>query len=191
VKRHLGLTLAVVVATAASGFALQLRETEEGPVPKEKWKSEYTEKTWGLKLKTVKYATDDLGLAEVRVVFEFTKDLDAEEVKSAKEAFTWKTGKGKDEKEYPGLQFCFFDQDDVLLLKVGGASPPPRGFPFYVIEGDFSGKKGDAIRCRMFTRAEVSRGRVVTNPLGNLLLSPERAKSISKVELRPQSPREK
>lgn len=140
------------------GVALfaQAQETSESTIPFEKWKSEFTEKTWGLKIKSVR-----VGQYDVNVVLEFTKDLTPEEVKAAKEVFVRKEG---------CPEFCFFDEDNVIIAKAG--------FMNYTVQGDISGKKGDAIRCTIGTRT----------PELMIVNDPMRAKKVTKVELRPANP---
>jgi hypothetical protein len=153
---------ACIVVALALSLPCQVKDTEDGPVPKSKWKSDYTEKTWGLQLKTVKYTTSQQP-AEIKVVLEFTKDLQADELKALKEAFTRKEG---------GLEFCFFDEDGVIFIKATSMD--------YGVAGDLSGVKGDAIRC------------VIGLPKNSPLLflnSPEASKKVSKVELRPAQPK--
>lgn len=145
----------------ALALPAQIKETEEGPIAKEKWKSDYTEKTWGLKFKTVKYPSDQ---SEIRVVFEFTKNLQPDEVKALKAAFERKEG---------ALEFCFFDEDGVIFTKAT--------FQNYLVQGDISGMKGDAIRC---TLPRIGK----SSPL-DFLSSPESVKKVSKVELRPPLPK--
>jgi hypothetical protein len=43
------------LAIAALCLGFQAQDTEKGPIPKEKWKADYTEKTWGLKIKAVDF----------------------------------------------------------------------------------------------------------------------------------------
>jgi hypothetical protein len=83
----------------------------------------YLEKTWGLKVKSMKYSepTHD----SVKITVEFTKDLD--ELKGLAQEF----GGGNST-----LWFYSFDEEMVVLnkVKVGG------------LEGELTGKKGDAFR---------------------------------------------
>jgi outer membrane protein TolC len=129
------------------------------PIPLAKWKSNYTEKAWGLKVKTVKYTTNQ-SPGQVKVVLEFTKDLAGDQLKAVKEAFARKEG---------SLEFCFFDEDEVIFAKATCKD--------FSVEGDFSGIKEDSIRC--------------TIPAIGIFLflnDPVRAKQITKVELRPAPP---
>jgi hypothetical protein len=143
-------------------LAADVKEGEDGPIAKDKWKSDYTEKTWGLKVKTVKYTTNQ-SPPDVNIVFEFTKDLKAEELKALKEALSQKEG---------GLEFCFFDEDGVIFAKA------PAGY--YAVQGDLSGMKGDAIRCRMSGSKD--------SPVSFIFVA-EQAKKVSKVEFRPALPK--
>jgi hypothetical protein len=146
----------------ALALFVQVKETEEGPIPKEKWKSDYTEKTWGLKIKTVKYTTNQ-SPPDVNVILEFTKDLTPEEVKTCKAALDRKEG---------ALEFCFFDEDGVIFTKAT--------YKNYVVLGDISGRKGDAIRCRMSI--------IRDGPL-QFMTSRELARKVMKVEFRLPPPK--
>jgi hypothetical protein len=146
-------TITILPLALASVLVLQGQKTEEGPIPRSKWKSDYTEKVWGLKLKSVKFTPH-----HVKVVLEFTKNLEKKELEKVKEAFTGKSG---------SLEFCFFDQDGVIFSKAGALID-------YAIQGEIAGMKGDAIRCVIAARDRFS-----------FLSSPEEAKTVAKVEFRP------
>jgi hypothetical protein len=141
-------------------LALQVQETEDGPIPKAKWKSDYTEKAWGLKVKTVKYTTNQ-SPSQVKVVLEFTKDLKPDELKAVKEAFERKEG---------SLEFCFFDEDGVIFVKAS--------YMNFSVQGDISGMKGDSIRC---TISAVGMFVFLNNS--------DFGKKVTKVELRPAPPK--
>jgi hypothetical protein len=129
--------------------------------------------------------SERIGISAVKVLFEFTKDLSAEEARALKEALPRTETKDKRLTVIPGtLQFCFFDEDGVLLLKVGGEMK--NNHARYYVAGELTGKKGDVIRFHLGPIANISRGSVAVNALGRIIRAPERAKKISKVELRPQ-----
>jgi hypothetical protein len=138
----------------------QVQDTEDGPVPKPKWKSDYTEKTWGLKVKTVKY-TANQSPAHVKVVLVFSKNLKADELKAVRDVFDRKEG---------SLEFCFFDEDGVIFAKAT--------YMNFVVQGDISGMQGDAIRCV-----------ITANQNFPFLNSADQGKKVSKVELRPPPPK--
>lgn len=118
----------------AVSLVLILQSSPEAPtIPQTKWKSDYTEKTWGLKLKSVKQARNQLPTV-VSLVFEFTKDLTPEETIAVQKAF------GKNAKMGESLECCFFDEDGVLFHKIGGGAD---GFSQI---GEIQGVKGDAFR---------------------------------------------
>ena len=86
----------------------------------------YLEKTWGLKCKSHRI-TDNLGQKNVIFLLEFTKDV--ENLKELRAAFSVPALN-------PALVFYFFDEDNVLVHKSVIA----------MIQGEVTGKKGDAIR---------------------------------------------
>jgi hypothetical protein len=133
-------------------------ETDEGPVAPEKWKSDHTEKAWGLKLKAVRYTTG-ITPAEVRVALEFTKDLTPEQGKALADSLTTKP---------TGLEFCFLDKEGACIYKVPGGR--------YRVEGDLAGKKGHVVRLRLVTEAG--------GPAA-FLDAPGVGERIARVELRP------
>jgi serine/threonine protein kinase len=144
------------------------KEKDDCPVPVEKWKGDYTEKTWGVKIKTVKSS----GTAGLNVVLEFTRDLKPDELQALKEALTQTTlaGSGRYASVVPApgrLEFCFFDEDGVMMTKVRN----------YVVVGSLTGVKGDAFRCSLSIQRE--------NAFNGVLLSPEEIKRISRGEIRP------
>jgi hypothetical protein len=104
-----------------------------------KFDMNYLEKKWGIKYKShaVEDIVDEKAKVKVkvlRILLEFTKDVD--NLKEMQRAFTSNprlTEKG-DTPIY--LWFVFFDEDNVSLGKL---------YPMR-LEGDLSGKKGDAFR---------------------------------------------
>jgi hypothetical protein len=100
--------------------------------PKEKGiqcDTKHLDKKWNLKCKSViSNLRVGMDFGEVRIVFEFTKDVEADTVKTIQKAFE---GGGS-----PHVNFCFFDKDDVLISKRRFAS----------IKGEVTGKPGEAFR---------------------------------------------
>jgi hypothetical protein len=121
--------------------------------PPEKWDGSYLEKQWGLKLKSVTYTDPPgyqteaagtgraIGPVQVTCLFEFVKD--AEDVKAVREAFGIPpTPPLGDPSWRPAVAACFFDEENVLIYKLPagamvGSAP---------IEGEITGRKGDAFR---------------------------------------------
>ena len=95
----------------------------------------YLEKTWGIKCKTHRVTGIDYGNKEVKFLLEFTKDV--ENLKELREAFTPVVPGGiRGVRSTWPLWFYFFDEDNVFVYKS----------PVNAIEGEVTGKKGDAIR---------------------------------------------
>jgi hypothetical protein len=102
----------VVRCILALGFVLTA-STGVADEPKEKriqCQTKHLDAKWNLKCKSLRYdlpVGNDFG--EVRIVFEFTKDVEADTLKRIRKAF-----------EQVGatyVQFCFFDKDNVLISK--------------------------------------------------------------------------
>ena len=97
----------------------------------------YLEKTWGIKCKSHKVAANNAfrGAQTVTFLLEFTKNV--ENLKELREAFTpVRFGTSRPPNQTDPLLFYFFDEENVFVFK----SPPHR------LEGEVTGKKGDAIR---------------------------------------------
>jgi hypothetical protein len=151
--------------------AFQAADTENCPIPKNKWNAGDGEKAWGLKVKTVKCNVTG-NPTTYRVVFEFSKDLKGEELRQVRLAFpapsTPNTGTAQaksppaDEKDRPTrIEVHFFDEDGVVIERCQN----------YTVEGEITGKMGDAFRVLLaFSDRSASRK--------------GQASKISKVELR-------
>ncbi len=148
----------VCVLVLSLVVGVQATDTEDGPISKEKWKSDYTEKNWGLKFKTIKYTTNTIP-REIHVLLEFAKDTNPNDIKAMNDAF---------QKKENAMEFCFFDQDGVIFTKVS--------FGHYTVRGELSGMKGDVVRCSMTCSKN--------GPL-HFMNFPEVVKKVTKVELRP------
>jgi hypothetical protein len=152
----------LILGIAAVALTVQVGE-QVCPIAKEKWKCDYPEKTWGIKIKAIKCTKNQLP-ETVSVILEFTKDLKGDELKTCKEVFERKNL--NDMKKGP--EFCFFDQDGVIFTKAMGQN--------YIIHGDVSGIKGDAIRCDIKAEGALK-----------CLADEKLAQKVSKVDLRPSS----
>jgi len=94
----------------------------------------YLEKKWGIKCKSHKIDASP-GYKKVTFLLEFTKEV--ENLEELRAAFVYRVqNRHATPKPNPPLWFYFFDEDNVFVFK----SHP------LVIEGEVSGKKGDAIR---------------------------------------------
>lgn len=108
------------------------KKTEDGI----KFNMDYLEKTWSMKYKS--HAVDDYSfmgapVKRVKLLLEFTKDVD--KVKDLQQRFRPSRIPPNADTVIP-LWFYCFDDDSVSVAKV---------YPFH-IEGELSGKKGDAVR---------------------------------------------
>lgn len=118
-------------------LAFQPTQADTPPIPKERWSAADAEKTWGIKIKNVSHTTPTVGdKGKYIVILEFTKELKDEELKSLQEAFA----KRKNNKDNNArLQFHFFDADGAVFAKCTSDIG-------YYLEGDLTGRKGDAFR---------------------------------------------
>jgi tetratricopeptide (TPR) repeat protein len=124
-RRLLGV-LALALAQAGPNYNLD---------QKERWSAGYADKTWGLKIKSVKcehFAPDRKGTEEYRVVLEFGKDLKPDELKALRESIDPTTSPAAGGK----LEFQGFDDDGVVALRC----------TVYTLQGELTGTKGDAFR---------------------------------------------
>ncbi len=104
-------------------------DKKKPPLPLEKWNFDLAEKTWGLKVKSMDY--NEGNLAPYNVLFEFTKDLQPEQLKKLREAFP------SDEKiRSKTVAFFFFDKDNVVTEKQS----------FFFATSELTGAKGDRFR---------------------------------------------
>jgi hypothetical protein len=88
----------------------------------------YLEKKWGIKYKSHSVQDSEFKTKTIKILLEFTKDVD--DLKEMRRAFgEFKTG------PFP-LWFVYFDDENVSLAK----------FLLTRVEGELSGKKGDAFR---------------------------------------------
>ena len=113
----------------------------------------YLEKTWGLKYKSSGVGNRNNGFEEVVIVLEFTKDVEKlQELQTA-----------LDPRFYSNtlLWFYFFDAENVFVCKLH----------VNAIEGEVTGKKGDAIRVSI---------------LNNPNINPDLLKKSRKIEARPE-----
>jgi hypothetical protein len=95
----------------------------------------YLEKTWGIKYKS--HSVEDYEIARetvkaLKILLEFTKDVD--NPKEIRRAFLYPMPLKGDTPIY--LWFFFFDEDNVSLGKLCPTQ----------VQGELSGKKGDAFR---------------------------------------------
>lgn len=188
--------MCVCFAILTLSLAFQVAESDTPPIPKERWTAEYTEKMWGIKIKNVKYILykppERLVAARKPVaylqggyyvlVLEFTKDLKADELKSVRRGFEpiqskrrskTKAHKRDDDpdttlKNSPNnqLEFHFFDEDRVVVDKCKNG-----GSGYRIVEGDLTGRKGDAFR-------------IIIDATFDKKLQPPLAAKIKKVEIR-------
>jgi hypothetical protein len=135
--------------------------TTSSPIPAEKWNFEYAEKTWGIKLKQVKYVQGDYWTSEYRILLEFTRDLTAEEL-----ALIKPTDDGRSRFVPQNVAFVILDEESVPIGRIEW-SP--------VSADQMTGVKGDAfwVVCRRYSH---------DNSAG---MSVSGLKGVKRVELRP------
>jgi hypothetical protein len=155
-----------MLGVLALAVTFQATDTEQGPIPKEKWSAGHADKLWGVKVRTVKYRLNQQP-AEYRVVLEFTRDLKPEELSGILRAFGVKepdAGASAGDKVTPRrIEFHFFDDDGVVVERYGT----------YKVEGEITGKTGDAFRA------------IISLPdRSSYLNRPGNSEKIKKVELR-------
>jgi hypothetical protein len=145
------------VVLAVSASAPDPTQPGSCPIKKEQWKAGDGEKLWGLKAGNAGWAKNQtppcIGLS-----VEFGKDLKPNEVKELQQATAKQNVNG-------GilLQVHFFDEDGVVIYKCDN----------YGLQGDISGRKGDAFRILLPMQGTLA-------PLE----SPQNAEKVKKVELR-------
>jgi hypothetical protein len=117
------LTLGIVLTASASATVAD--EPKEKGIPCD---TKQLDEKWNLKLKSLKthLPLQAFSEGEVRIVFEFTKDVDEDTVKTIRKAFE---GDGQ-----PFVQCCFFDRDNIVISKRR----------FTSIKGEVTGKPGEA-----------------------------------------------
>ncbi|HZZ80835.1 MAG TPA: hypothetical protein VFE62_20195 [Gemmataceae bacterium] len=96
---------------------------------------EYLDKTWGIKLKSIDPGKANSGTCTL--LLEFSKDVD--DLKQMRAAFS--------EIGAPHVLYYLFDQDNVVVGKSGLKD----------IEGELTGKKGDAFRVKIMNHAGPSK----------------------------------
>jgi hypothetical protein len=126
----------MVIALSGLLFAIATvagqEKSDQPPIPLEKWGLEYAAKTWGLKLKSVAYNARE---HRYELLVEFSKDLEAKELKTLREAIP--QGRGSQSKT---LAFYFLDKDKVLIEKRSD----------FCATSELTGVKGDAFRIGTF-----------------------------------------
>ena len=152
-------TLSLLVVSA---FGVRSQDNDKETKKGEgiKCESEYLEKTWGIKCKSVTDRSDTLQL-----LMEFTKDVD--DLKAMREALTPPRVTKKKEKE-PTFHFHYFDSDNVQIGK-----EPVAG-----LAGELSGKKGDAFR--LYVRWGIGYAKTVVKIDGRPAEKPEPDKDKDK-----------
>ncbi len=118
-----GSVTLLVLATAVVNSTAQDTKKDDVQI---KCEAAYLEKTWDIKLKSVKIVPGSKpNFKAAQIVLEFGKDLD--NVADLQAAVSGSKGK---------LMFYLFDEDNVVVTKIG----------FTRQEGLLTGKKGDAFR---------------------------------------------
>jgi hypothetical protein len=115
----------LVVAT----FGVRSQDKEKPKGEGIKCDMEYLEKTWGIKCKSLTLESS----GKLKLLMEFTKDVS--DLKAMREALTPPNLRDGKESE-PTFYFHYFDKENVQLMKVRVEK----------LEGELSGKKGDAFR---------------------------------------------
>jgi hypothetical protein len=100
-----------------------------------KWNLDFLEKTWAIKVKSTSQQ-DSKYQPTFKLLLEITKDLDADQIDTLKTALGLSLKGPGTSIDKKGLDFYFFDQDNVVLGKTTAR----------LLEGEITGKKGDAIR---------------------------------------------
>ncbi|OAI52604.1 hypothetical protein AYO44_16520 [Planctomycetaceae bacterium SCGC AG-212-F19] len=120
------------------GEVKETDKTANAPIPQDKWNLDYADKTWGIKLKTLKYVEriipppgnrDTSPVSHhYKLLLEFTKDIASnEELMAIKQTLEMSRS--------PGVEFVVFDADNVVVAKF------TRGI---TILSELTGVKGDA-----------------------------------------------
>jgi hypothetical protein len=99
-----------------------------------KYNLDYLEKTWGIKLKSPQIDLRGRGGSEIKLLLEFTKDV--ENVQGMRDAFQPIIITSAKDNRLPKLYFYVFDDDNVSLAKM----------QITYTQGEVTGKKGDAFR---------------------------------------------
>jgi hypothetical protein len=145
-----------LVALLMVSTAVLAADPEPCPISKEKWSAGDAEKAWGLKVKAVSYQKDPL--PEFRMTLEFSKDLQPDELTQLRQGFA------KQQTAAPRrIEIHFFDVENVVAYKSNN----------YNVQGDMTGRKGDAFRLIIPVVSALS-------PLN----APQNAARVQKVELR-------
>jgi hypothetical protein len=117
---------------------------KEDPLPKEKWKVDFLD-TCGLELKSVSYKkAEGKSEAGYELLLAFKEDTPVDKLQHVRRLFPpYPQGSGSPSgssasgaSAHGHLEFCRFDEDNVLLGKVH----------FGLTAGEISGKVGDAFR---------------------------------------------
>jgi hypothetical protein len=107
------------------------------PIPKEKWDLSYAEKAWGVTLKSVSYE-DNRKPPLYKLVLEFTKDINGEERQAIYGALN------SAPRMVRTVDFYFLDADNVVMTHHSQ----------FAVEGEVTGKKGDAFRLLVVPAAD-------------------------------------
>jgi hypothetical protein len=119
----------LVVSTFGVGPQDKDQPKEEG-IKCEMEYMEYLDKTWGIKCKSVTLDSSS-GKLKLKLLMEFTKDVS--DLKAMREALSpLRPGRNRE----PTFYFHYFDTANVQIAKM----------PVERLEGELSGKKGDAFR---------------------------------------------
>ena len=119
-----------------------------------KWNMEYLEKTWGIQLKSVKIeefkdTKDEKPYMAARMLLEFGKDIEKEELSEVYGNLTAQVVGGKAVGQ-GRLGFHFFDEENISL----GTQVVSH------LQGNLTGKKGDAFRITVPIPAVVTDGKL-------------------------------
>jgi hypothetical protein len=109
----------------------------KAPIPKEKWDLSYAEKAWGVTLKSVTYE-DNRKPPLYKLVLEFTKDINSDERQAIYGALN------SVPRMVRTVDFYFLDADNVVMTHHSQ----------FTVEGEVTGKKGDAFRLYVLPAAD-------------------------------------